>query len=1014
MHGTDDAHDALDLVAAEFAQRCRRGERPPIAEYAERYPELADEIRELFPTIVDLESAKASGLGSSSSSASMAPTPAIERLGDFRVIREIGRGGMGIVFEAEQESLGRRVAIKVLPQTFLNDARRADRFNREARTAAKLHHTNIVPIFGVGEDSGYHYFVMQYIHGVGLDHTFAVLTSADPGTATGEAPSRDLFELARALVDSDSSGGDLAGTETLSALSFDPREAAARGQTDDERRDSAPGQPTGEYLGNVYWRSLARAFAQAADAIAYAHSQGVLHRDIKPANLLLDADGVLWVSDFGLAKALEHDGLTEEGDVIGTLRYMAPEQFGGAGDERIDVYGLGVALYELATLRPAFARVDRKQLMRAIIQEDLTPPRKLVPHMPADLETIILKATSRDPAHRYDDAAQLRDDLNRFVDDRPIAARRVSSTERLWRWAKRNPALSAATAMVFVLLASLAVVFSAAYVNVRIANKRTESALAKAQQLRTHAEGTADLAIEALDSMLDELAPDVSATTLELSVADSEEYAVYVADPALLTPQSTQLLKHLLDYYQRLAQRDEDSAGLDTKVASANRRVGQIYELFGRFDDARAAYETAIKHYQSFIEHHGVDVATRVALAEVYNQLGALLAADAEGQEAHTRFAEARAVLEPAIEAKQPEPRAIFEAARTLYLEARRPGPEPGAGPGPFGGPDGPPEDRPRRGRRRGPPEDRPRRGVGPGHGAGRGRGRGPFNLRRLSPSGNHQGRGRRAGAREQFEKAVNMLSGLLQRAPDNPSYRHLLALCLRETHRPGAFRFDESTTGNVDRAAELFEELVKDYPDVPEYQLDLAETYSIQEYKPDAEERFKRGVAMLDELIAGQPHAAAYRFARAHAYLRRHRAYARRGDVGKAIDALQRALDELHGLITEFPEVGSFSIVATLAESRLAQFDIDRGDYGKAQILLEAATERLDGLLATDGTQPQLRGLAGSCFTQLAEVYGELGLNAKQQAAATRAGDLARPPAGFPPDGAPPPEEPPPPGPRG
>jgi len=604
------------------------------------------------------------------------------------------------------------------------------------------------------------------------------------------------------------------------------------------------------------------------------------------------------------------------------------------------------------------------------------------------------------------------------VEDRPIAARRVSSTERLWRWARRNPALSAATAMVFVLLASLAVVFSAAYVNVRIANKRTESALSNAQHLRKHAEGTADLAIEALDSILDELAPDRSATTLELSVADSESYSVYVADPALLTPQSTQLLKHLLEYYQRLAQREEASAGLDTKVASANRRVGQIYELFGRFDDARAAYQTAINYYLSFIEHHGVDVATRVALAEVYNQLGALLAIDAEGQKAHACFAEARAVLEPAIEAKQPDPRAVFEVARTLYLEARRPGPEPGAGPGPLGAPSGPPQgppdDRPRRGRRRGPPEDRPRRGLGPGRGAGRGPGRGPLHLRRIRPGGDHAGRGRRAGAREQFEQAVDMLNGLLERAPDNPSYRHLLALCLRETHRPGAFRFDQSTAGNVDKAAEILEKLVKDYPDVPQYKLDLAETYAMQEYKPDAEERFQRGMAMLDELIAEQPHAAAYRFARAHAYLRRHRAYARRGDVGKAVDALQHALDELHGLITEFPEVGSFSIVATLVESRLAQFDIDRGDYGAARTVLEAATKRLDGLLATDDTQPQLRGLAGSCFAQLAVVYGELGFYAKQQAAATRARDLAPPPGGFPPDGAPPPGEPPPPRSRG
>src|SRR5438034_5639577 len=192
---------------------------------------------------------------------------------------------------------------------------------------------------------------------------------------------------------------------------------------------------------------------QVADALEYAHKQGILHRDIKPSNLLLDARGTVWVTDFGLAKAEGSDELTQTGDLVGTLRYMAPERFGGWSDPRSDVYGLGVTLYELLTLRPAFADASRARLIERITSEDPLRPRTVDRSIPRDLETIVLKAIDKEPGRRYQTAAELAKDLQRFVDDRPILARRISRTERTWRWCKRNPVVAALISAVIVVTA---------------------------------------------------------------------------------------------------------------------------------------------------------------------------------------------------------------------------------------------------------------------------------------------------------------------------------------------------------------------------------------------------------------------------------------------------------------------------------------------------------------------------------------------------------------------------------
>ncbi len=230
--------------------------------------------------------------------------------------------------------------------------------------------------------------------------------------------------------------------------------------------------------GGTYFRTIARIGARTADALAYAHAQGICHRDIKPSNLLLDADGIVWVADFGLAKAENGEGqaLTQTGDIVGTLRYMAPERFNGWSDGRSDVYALGVTLYEMLTLRPAFDESDRLKLIDRIATGAVPRPRSIDPRIPRDLETIVLKAMAREAGERYVSARALAEDLERFLADRTILARRSSARERAWRWCRRNPAVASLTSLAATLTILIAIVSTvAALVSIRQLDRTTKA-----------------------------------------------------------------------------------------------------------------------------------------------------------------------------------------------------------------------------------------------------------------------------------------------------------------------------------------------------------------------------------------------------------------------------------------------------------------------------------------------------------------------------------------------------------
>jgi serine/threonine protein kinase/Flp pilus assembly protein TadD len=478
----------LNRLAEEFAARYRRGERPALTEYVAKYPELADDIRDLFPALVDIEQVKEDRRAIEPPAGTLPP---LEQLGDYRIVREIGQGGMGVVYEAEQLSLGRHVALKILPRNLLRQAKQRQRFEREAKAAAQLHHTNIVPVFGVGEHKGQPYYAMQFIQGLGLDEVIEVLKRMQPGGPGGSGAPVPIDNELRAarkgvsaaavahslvmgefrpdpvpspyllprgekvpLVPSPPGGegrvrGVAAGEEAPAPVAVGapgPSPSPAPGRLSDtfglsaasEVLSPSPDDTSGRAGKWTYWQSVARVGVQVAGALEYAHRQGILHRDVKPSNLLLDTRGTVWVTDFGLAKVEDQANLTDTGDILGTLRYMPPEALDGRYDARGDVYALGLTLYELLVLRPAFDAAERSKLLKQVTSGG--PPRldRLNRAIPRDLVTIVHKALEPEPDHRYSTAGELAADLQRYLHDEAVQAGRPSVAYRFRKFARRH------------------------------------------------------------------------------------------------------------------------------------------------------------------------------------------------------------------------------------------------------------------------------------------------------------------------------------------------------------------------------------------------------------------------------------------------------------------------------------------------------------------------------------------------------------------------------------------------
>lgn len=397
------ARDSLEVLISRFADDVRGGRTPSVEEYAADHPDLADQIRELFPLVFSLERWK-SDKEIECLRRNVPVEFAVEAIGDYQVIRELGRGGMGVVFHAVHTRSRRPVAIKLLPWRFAaNMPLWKERFHREAATIATLHHKNIVQVYSFGCHEGYYYYVMQYVDGVGLDRIIEQLRRSSRPCQVAELVTANHPDVAT------------------------PRNSIAATQ------DSAQ---NALILMRDSWRGFARLGEQIASALAHAHQNDVLHNDVKPSNLLVKRNGQVILTDFGIGRLNAADARSNDPDdgSVGTLRYLAPERLRGESHASGDVYSLGVTLYELITQATPFDAINRAELLDHVLRLELCPPSRIVPQIPPPLETILMKATAKDPRDRYESAIAMADDLRRFMNGERIHATRRNLLQRMLRW----------------------------------------------------------------------------------------------------------------------------------------------------------------------------------------------------------------------------------------------------------------------------------------------------------------------------------------------------------------------------------------------------------------------------------------------------------------------------------------------------------------------------------------------------------------------------------------------------
>lgn len=890
MHGDK----SLEEFAEQFSRQVRSGRHPTPEELDAEFPELTDDLKGFVNTLSILEEA---GFQHRTRGASPAVADSSgrrwTRVGGFRLIREISRGGMGIVYEAEQEALQRRVAIKVLPSSPLLTETQLARFRREGTAIARLHHSHIVPVFGTGEQNGVHYCVMQYIEGCSLDRLIRTLRQrfgvdsdpdADDRPSAGRSSSADALASDEAL----SATGDSSECSPLHAMHvlldevvtvpLNPRMKGQQTGGPAGRRPAMPG---------VYWKKIARIGADMADALSHAHGRGILHRDVKPGNLLMDNSGHVWLADFGVAKLTDHDNLTESGGFIGTLRYSPPEQFDGQSDARSDIYSLGLTLYELCALQPAFSTNDRRELMRQIAEHTPQGLSKLMQGIPADLETVISKAMAPAPADRYQNAADLAADLNSFIADRPVTARRLTRLERSWRWCRRHRAETALIAVIAVLLMSFSATAFAAYV--------------REARLRSESEQTARTAIAAINRVYDSHIPDWTTSS-----------TVSAHGSISVTPATAQLLSGLLQFYDELARRDKQTAAVQDvfEVTAALRRVALIYHRLGMFAESKDAYGQALVRLSSLTQQSG---GPRVQLehARVNNEVGSVYWTDrqiAEAFESHQNALEILRHIEPVAE-RELRRDVLFERARTEYLLGRR-----------------------GRGRQGGVPLR-------------------PVITRQQEQFDKHS-RGERKRA-ESIYNAIRLLEELITLAPRAPAERHLLALCHCELS-DGTFNNGDSADASFSRAIELLEQLVQEHPQHPAYRYSLCSALLRQTPAKDSAEprlqiavdRIARAILIAEELAQERPDEWIYAAAQVEAHLLMASLQGRRGMAAEAQESSVNAVVVGTRLAEKYPNCLSFQYWMGVALQSDGHILDDSAQPDRALLSYDQAIRIFNGVL--------------------------------------------------------------------
>ncbi|MFN3192556.1 MAG: protein kinase domain-containing protein [Aureliella sp.] len=865
--------DILESIAEDFLKTLRSGKQPPSpAYYTKKCPALGDEIRDLLQSLQQLESFSQRETRRRKQQTHPTIKPSLESrpqsLGEFEIVREIGRGGMGTVYLAADRVLDRRVALKVLQRGEATqgapESERELRFQREARLASRLHHTNIVPVFGVGHGDSHLYYAMQYIDGVDLRKILNAMSENRDSLRFTES----LVDQAREWIAFDLEDEQARSSDATRAIDRSSADSIAKSDssvsdTSTLNSDSASRIAPPRVDGG-YWRSVATIGSQVCDALQYAHSMGVMHRDIKPSNLLLDRGGTTWVTDFGLAKLDETEDLTRTGNILGTLRYISPEQLEGKETFLSDVYSVGLTLYELLTAEPAHKASSYRKLLREKTEGLQKRPTQIVPNLPRDLETIVLKAIQPRPAYRYASAGEMRDDLNRFLMDQPIAARRASPIEKAVRWCRKNKAVASLLAMVFSLSIALPISLGIAYR--RAANQRQQ------------AEEQLHIALDGLDELFRSF---VDGPNGMVTVSPSSDGLSDGPAPVKLTPETGRFLQRMLDFYDRLAKaKTVSSPRLQQESARAFQRVGDIYQALGQFDSALGAYDEAKARFAALEEN--MDEEHRLDIARIDLQRGRTLV---EGPNRDNAMQEALEAFEGVLVrldgGQTDEERLLLTQAHLACTNVYRS--RPLDRPMPFDlrsfldSVDSP---------RRGPPPGGPLWNLlgfnpGPPPGPGR-RPREVFpgrnneeNTRSSPPNRRYRNNKQTSPDHDHVQKALAILNELAgegagQGTSQSEQVRLLRALCLRELAPRGLLRDSDQRAESV----RILQELVKQNPTNSVYQFELSQTLRAVSAHDLSNSKVRFAIDQLEQariisekLSAEHEQIALYRINLAHIY---------------------------------------------------------------------------------------------------------------------------------------------------
>lgn len=517
----------------------------------------------------------------------------LTQLDDFHIVGQLARGGMGIVYEAVQVSRGRRVALKVLPFVPLLDHRQAARFKREAQVAATLDHPHIVPVYAVGSVGHLQYYAMQLVPGQSLAELIATLRSqADKVMAKSVVLgcTRSSPEEAGRMHNSSSVSENAASVQM--GL---PRLTKRLGVGKSQR-----------------YNEVARLGIQAAQALEYAHNLDVIHRDVKPSNLLVSDEGHLWLADFGLARLGDGSELTKKGDLIGTMRYMSPEQARGHSacvDRRADIYSLGVTLYELLALQPAFGNIRPCTLSPDVACQEPRPLRRIDSAVPRDLEIIVGKAMAEDKKERYNSAGDMADDLRRFLNHRPILAKPSNACDHICKMVRRHAALS------FLLCIVAVILFTAFSVGARIIQGERNAAETLAERERQASAAAQHHEREALQ------AKSRAITNLQHAHAAVDRLFESAEDELSGVPNSDRfrhdLLEDALVFYQALLQETPEDDSLRYDLAVALNRVADINHRLGSGTHAESASLRAFNYFQQLAKKYPDSPQYQFELAQI-------------------------------------------------------------------------------------------------------------------------------------------------------------------------------------------------------------------------------------------------------------------------------------------------------------------------------------------------------------------------------------------------------------